>query len=158
MNLRQFYQQQQRDAAKMHLCAGIDCEASNKFWRHLAYELGNTIYPLILLLVECIAERCSYYGRLEFQLRSHGISPGTLIVLFSLHFLQHRIVIHLRYIFNCYTSVFKRNGATSVESLVTQVTNLVLDLAMKYLSTTATVFSKQKLQAGYGRGLANNDP
>ena len=29
---------------------------------------------------------------------------------------------------------------------------------LKYLFTTATVCGRQKRQAGYGRGLANNDP
>ena len=87
MNLRQLNQQQQGDAAKMHIGASVDRETGNELGGYFPDELGDAVNPLVLLLVERIAERCSHYGSVEFQLGSHDISLGTLIILFSLHFL-----------------------------------------------------------------------
>ena len=83
VHFRQFHKQKEWYAAKMHLCAGIYRKTCHELRRHLAYKLFDALHPLVLLLIECIAERCSNHSRIEFQLRSHDVCLGTFMVLYN---------------------------------------------------------------------------
>ena len=68
----------------MHLGASVDRETGNELGGYFPDELGDAVNPLVLLLVERIAERCCHYGRVQFQLGSHRIGFGAFIVQLGL--------------------------------------------------------------------------